>query len=63
MYRINVTHIDQTWPCCNYKFRVFVKDYNISKHDYIIETLKKWFGDAKFFWGSGGETMFLCALK
>ena len=62
-YRINVTDIDQTWSCCNYKFRVFVKDYPLSKHNYVLETLKKWFGEAKFFWGSNGTVMFLCAKK
>ncbi len=62
-YRINVTHIDQTWSCCDYKFRVFVKDYVFSKHNYVLETLKKWFGEAEYFCGSGNETMFLCTRK
>jgi len=57
-YRINVTHIDQTWPCCNYKFRVFVKR-TVGNHRYVLETLKKWFGEAEYYW----EDMYLCAKK
>lgn len=57
--KINVTHIDSTWSTCDYKFRVFVKERTFANHDYILNTLKKWFGEAEFFW----DNMFLCAKK
>lgn len=57
-YKINVTLIDDTWSCCNYKWRVFVADAH-TNHKYILETLKKWFGDAEYFW----DNMFLCGKK
>lgn len=52
--RLKITRIDNTWSCCNYKYRVFVEDYgfDMQKHNYIKETLEKWFGDAKYFWGN-----------
>jgi hypothetical protein len=59
--KINVTHIDHTWSCCNYKYRVFVKDYgfDMERHNYIKETLKKWFGDATYYW----DNMWLAGKK
>lgn len=58
-YKINVKSIGTTWTVCRYKFSVCVGDYPIDKHSYILETLKKWFGDAEYFW----DGMFLCGLK
>ena len=57
--KINVTKIDTAWSTCEYEFRVFVEEYEIGKHNYILETLKKWFGAAEYFW----DNMFLCGLK
>jgi len=56
--KINVVHIDETWDICRYKYRVFVKDAH-TNHKYILETLRKWFGAAEYFW----DDMFLCGLK
>lgn len=58
-YKLNVTHIDSTWSTCEYEFRVFVREYEYSKHDYILSTLRKWFGDAEYFF----DNMFLCGRK
>ena len=48
-YQINVKHIDQTWSCCNYKYRVFVEDFvfDMKRSNYVLETLAKWFGAAE----------------
>ena len=64
-YKINVLQIDDTWNCCNYKWRVFVKEYPFEKREYILSTLIKWFGAAEYFdhnW-TKGHVMFLCGLK
>lgn len=48
-YKINVLKIDDTWNCCNYKLRVFVEEKEFSHVEYVLETLKKWFGEAEYF--------------
>jgi hypothetical protein len=65
-FELNVTHIDQTWQTCDYKFRVFVQkssDYSNERLNYILKTLREWFGEAKYYWSDHGEMMFLCCLK
>lgn len=63
-YKINVLKIDDTWQTCRYKWRVFVAPYELSKHDYILNTLKQWFGDAAYFWETPGRhAMFLAGKK
>jgi hypothetical protein len=63
--KINVIKIDETWSTCSYKFRVFVPCLEVGTFDYVLDTLKKWFGEAEFFWTSPreGHTMFLCGKK
>ncbi len=58
-YKMNVTEIVPSWSCCRYKFMVRVKEYSFSKSNYVVETLKKWFGDAEYFW----DNCYLCELK
>ena len=60
-YKMNITEIVPTWSCSQYKFMVRVKDYgfDMKRHLYIIETLKKWFGAAEYFW----DDCYLCELK
>jgi len=64
-FRIKVTSIDSAWQTCNYKFRVFIENeyFSVERHNYILDTLKKWFGDAEFFWNDGNSQMFLCCKK
>ena len=49
--KLNITQIDRTWSSCSYKYRVFVEPFGIDvkRHNYIGETLAKWFGDAIYF--------------
>lgn len=68
--KINVLSIDDTWDICPFKFRVFVDNRienntfaSMEKFRYILETLKKWFGDAEYFWGDNGHMTFLCGRK
>jgi len=64
-YKINVTQIDSAWTVCNFKLRVFVemKTFSMEYFNYVLETLKKWFGDAEYFWSEKDEVMFLCDRK
>lgn len=57
--KINVKQISPTWATCNYKFAVTLEDYAVSDFSYILSTLKKWFGDAEYFW----DNTFLCDKK
>lgn len=64
-FKLNVIHIDLTWQSCDYKFRVFVRQtsYSNERFDYILKTLRKWFGEAEYYWSDHGKMMFLCCLK
>lgn len=55
---INVLAIAPAWSCCTYKLQVWVKDAH-TNHEYILDTLRKWFGTAEYFW----DDCFLCDLK
>ena len=59
--KMNVVRIEPTWPCCNYKWIVGVKRdvWSIESTNYILETLRKWFGEAEYFWND----CYLCGKK
>lgn len=57
--KICVTNISPAWACCAYNLIVSVEDCDLSKHSYILDTLRKWFGSAEYFW----DNSFLCDLK
>lgn len=62
--KINVTFVRPTWDCCSYMWAIGVR-YEIGDFPAVLATLKKWFNEAEFYWGTGkaGEYMFLCAKK
>ena len=63
--KINVVQIDSTWRTCTFKFCVFVEEkiFSTERFNYVLETLKKWFGDAEYFWGEKDCMIFLCDRK
>lgn len=56
--KINVKEIQPAWHSCRYELQVWVEDA-FTNNEYILQTLRKWFGDAEYMWGS----CFLCSLK
>lgn len=56
--KINVVGIEPAWSTCAYKLQVWVKDAHTNRK-YILETLRKWFGTAEYFW----DDCYLCDLK
>ncbi len=56
---VSVRHIDDTWNCCKYVYRVFVEGATFCDHNEVMATLKEWFGEVEYFW----ENMWLCQLK
>ena len=56
--KINVTSIKPAWSSCAYNLQVCVKDAH-TNHEYILETLRKWFGTAEYLW----DDCFLCDIK
>lgn len=60
-YRLKVKNISPAWHTCNYKFMVRVDrhPFSMERTNYILETLKKWFGEAEYFW----DDVYLCELK
>lgn len=58
--KINVTNIRPAWCSSAYKWQVWVSDAGLfEQHEYILQTLSKWFGDARYMWGN----CFLCGKK
>ena len=62
---LNISKIDRTWPCCAFRYRVFIKSSFLDreKFAYVLETLSKWFGSAVYYWCSEGSYCFLCDKK
>ena len=51
--KIRVTDIQTAWSCCNYQYQVWIDpEYRFKNHEYILATLKKWFGSAEYMWGN-----------
>jgi hypothetical protein len=58
--KINVVGIEPAWRSCAYKLQVWVdKDTCYHNRQYVLETLRKWFGTAEYFW----DDCYLCDLK
>lgn len=65
-YRLNITSIRPTWTVCKSAFIVHIKETGYmdeNKYQYILNTLKVWFGSASFFWYDHGKYSFLCGKK
>ena len=56
--KINVISIEPAWQCCTYKLQVWVKDA-YKNREYVLETLRKWFGEAEYYW----DDCYLCSFK
>lgn len=57
---VSLKRIDNTWPCCNYKYRVYFE----AKEGFygswnLIPVLEAIFGNAIYFW----DDCYLCGLK
>ena len=59
--KINVVRISKAWSCSSYKWIVAIdrKAWSVENSNYIIETLRKWFGEAEYFWND----CYLCGKK
>lgn len=53
--------IAKAWSSCDYKLQVWVEDrgYVYGRHEYVLQTLQKWFGAAEYLW----DNCYLCDLK
>lgn len=60
-YRLNIENIRPAWKTCDHELMVSVEGFpcNTERSRYILETLKKWFGEAEYFWNN----TFLCVKK
>lgn len=60
--RIKVQTIRRAWDTCDYKLQVWLEkddSYVYGRHEYILQTLQKWFGTAVYMW----DNCYLCDLK
>lgn len=59
--KMNVMRIDKTWSCCDYKWIVAIERdvWSVESSNYILNTLRKWFGNAEYFW----DDCYLCGKK
>lgn len=56
---VSVERIDNTWDCCKYKYRVFVKVHKFYASWHLVPVLNAIFGGATYFW----DDCYLCGLK
>lgn len=59
---LNIKEIQTSWPTCSYRLQVWIDNSTFiswEKHQYILETLTKWFGSAEYMWGN----CYLCDKK
>lgn len=54
-----MVHVESLWG--NKDGKKFCRSYD--EQDYVEETLKKWFGDIRWYWNTNSCWVYLCELK
>lgn len=61
-FNLNIASIEGTWSSCRFNNMVRVGGdiMTSERFNYVLNTLKKWFGDAEYFWSDEkGNYVFL----